>query len=98
MPVKRPKLDPATQKPEKKSDIDKWYIVNYTKLYGNDAQKLEIKECIKEHTVERTSQLTKQPYNDIELKAVRDKFCEIFFPQFVEKKGKKGFFDLVDEL
>ena len=98
MAVKKPKLDPATQTPEKKGDIDKMFIVAYTKLHGTEAQRAEMKKCIQEHTVERVSQLTKKPYKDIELKAVRDKFCEMFFPQFVEKKGKKDFFDLVDEL
>lgn len=98
MATKKVKLDPAVDKPEKKGDIDKLYIVGYTKLHGTPEQRAEIKKCIQEHTVTRVSQLTKKEYQDIELKAVRDKFCEIFFPQFVVKKGKKGFFDLVDEL
>ena len=98
MAAKKPKLDPKTQKPEKKGDIDKMYIVEYTKLYGTPEQRAEMKACIKEHTVERTSQLTKKAYSDIELKAVRDKFCDLFFPEFNTKKGKKDFFDLVDEL
>lgn len=98
MATKKVKLDPATDKPEKISDIDKLYIVEYTKLHGNEEQRAIIKKCIQEHTVERVSQLTKKAYKDIELKAVRDKFCEVFFPALVEKKGKKGFFDLVDEL
>ena len=48
--------------------------------------------------MERVSQLTKKAYKDIELKAVRDQFCELFFPEFNTKKGAKDFFDLVDEL
>ena len=96
--AKRAKLDPKVDKPEKKSDIDKYFIVEYTKLHGTPEQRAEIKKSIAEHTVTRVSQLNKKEYQDIELKAVRDKFCEVFFPQFVEKKGKKGFFDLVDEL
>lgn len=92
------KLDPAVDIPEKKGDIDKVFIVEYAKLHGTPEQRTALKKCIKEHTVTRVSQLTKKEYQDIELKAVRDKFCEIFFPQFVEKKGKKSFFDLVDEL
>ena len=70
----------------------------YTKLYGSEEQRAKMKKCIQDHTVERTSQLTKKTYKDIELKAVRDKFCELFFPNLVQKKGKKSFFDLVDEL
>lgn len=98
MAAKKPKLDPKTQKPEKKGDIDKVYIVEYTKLYGTPEQRSIMKDCIKAHTVERVSQLTKKAYKDIELKAVRDQFCELFFPEFNTKKGAKDFFDLVDEL
>ncbi len=98
MATKKVKLDPATDKPEKIGDIDKLYIVGYTKLFGNEEQRAAMKKCIQEHTVERVSQLTKKAYKDIELKAVRDKFCEIFFPAFVEKKGKKTFWDEVNDL
>ncbi len=99
MAVKKPKLDPKTDIPEKKGDIDKVFIVEYTMLHGTEKQRAEIKKCIHENTVERTSQLTKKPYKDIKLQVVRDKFCEMFFPQLVKKpNGKKTFFDLVDEL
>lgn len=96
--MKKPKLNPLTEKPTKKGDIDKAYIVAYTKAYGDAKQRKTMKECILAHTVERVSQLTKEPYKDIELKVVRDKFCELFFPQLNEKKGSKSFFDEVDEL
>lgn len=96
--AKRRKLDPATEKPTCKSDIDRYYIVSYTKLYGTPEQRQEMKEFIKSHTVERTSQLTKKPYTDIQLKACREKFCELFFPQFNTPKGKRTFFDEVDDL
>lgn len=92
------KLDPAVDIPERKGDIDKNYIVKYAKLHGTPEQRAELKDCILKNTVTRTSQLTKKDYQDIKLKAVRNKFCELFFPQFVEKKGKKSFFELVDEL
>lgn len=98
MATKKIKLDPKVDKPEKRGDIDKEFIVEYTILYGTPDQRAAIKKCIKEHTVERTSQLTKKPYKDIELKPVRNKFCELFFPKLIEKKTKGGFFDLVDEL
>ena len=96
--MKKSKLNPQSEKPTCKSDIDKRYIVEYTKLFGTPEQKEIIKQCIKEHTVDRVSQLTKQPYKDIELKAVRDQFCALFFPQLNIKSGSKSFFDLVDEL
>lgn len=92
------KLDPATDKPAKKGDIDKNYMVQYAKLFGTPEQRAELKKCIKEHTVEKLSKLTGNTYKDIELKVVRDKFCELFFPQFIEKKGKRSFFDEVEDL
>ena len=49
----------------------------------------KIKKLIKENTVERMSALTGKPYLDIKIKPVRDKFCEFFFPQFLEKKAAK---------
>lgn len=98
MATKKIKLDPKVDKPERKGDIDKMYIVQYTKLFGSKEQRAAMKECIKENTETRISQLTKKPYTDIKLKAVRDKFCELFFPEFIQKKGKKSFFDIVDEL
>lgn len=98
MATKKKKLDPATERPEKKGDIDKFYIVEYTKLFGTKEQKATIKKIINENTVERTSQLTKEVYKDINLKTVRDAFCDMFFPELNTKKGKKDFFDLVNEL
>ncbi len=84
--------------PLKKGEIDKFYIVEYTKANGTAAQRAEIKKLIKENTVERMSALTGKPYLDIKIKPVRDKFCEFFFPQFLEKKAAKTIFDLADEL
>ena len=98
MAAKKPKLNPVSETPTKKSDIDKMYIVEYTKLHGTPEQREKIKKAIQENTVERTSQLTKQKYKDIKLKEVREVFCGIFFPQLNTKKAKKDFFDLVDEL
>ena len=85
-------------KPTKRADIDKVYIVEYTKINGTPEQRKAIKEAIQKHTVERVSQLTKKKYKDVELKAVRDLFCDLFFPELNVKAGKKGFFDLVNEL
>ena len=98
MATKKIKLDPKVDKPERRGDIDKMYIVQYTKLYGNKDQRAAMKQCIQENTETRISQLTKKPYTDIKLKVVRNKFCELFFPELMEKKGKKKFFDIVDEL
>ena len=93
------KLDAAKgELPEKKSDIDKMYIVQYTKLHGTPEQRAAIKQLIKDNTEEKMSQLTKKTYQDVRIKPIRDKFCDFFFPQFNTKKAAKTFFDLVDEL
>ena len=96
--AKRLKLDPKTQEPTCLSDIDKYYVVEYTKLNGTPEQRAKIKEVIKKNTVERISQLTKKPYKDVKMKEVRQVFCGEFFKALVEKKGKGTFEDLVDEL
>ena len=93
-------------KPTKRADISKMYMVEYTKLFGTDKQKKEFKKIIQDNVVTKTSPLTKEPYQDINLKIVREKFCEMFFPELTEagqkkkKKAKKSddFFSLVDEL
>lgn len=99
MATKKTKLDPRIDKPEKKGDIDKNFIVQYALLHGTREQRAELKKCILAHKVERESPLTKSKYDDIELKPVRDKFCELFFPNLIVKKSpKKSFFDSVEEL
>ncbi len=96
--AKKAKLDPRTEKPTCLSDIDKYYVVEYTKLNGTPEQRAKIKEVIKKNTVERISQLTKKPYKDVKMKEVRQVFCGLFFKPLVEKKGKETFEDLVDDL
>ena len=85
--------------PEKKSDIDKMYVLEYTKLNGTPEQRARIKECIKKNTVERVSPLTQKPYMDVKMGEVRKVFCDEFFKNLNKKeKATKTFFDLVDEL
>ncbi len=86
MATKKRKLDPNVDKPTCRSDIDKYYVVAYTKLHGTPEQRAAIKQVIKENTVEKMSQLTKKPYNDVKMKAVREVFCGFFFPSLNVKK------------
>lgn len=97
MATKKRKLDPNVDKPTCKSDIDKYYVVAYTKLHGTPEQRAAIKKVIKENTVERISQLTKKPYKDVKMKAVREVFCGFFFDSLNAKK-KTSFEDEVDSL
>ena len=96
--AKKAKLDPRTEKPTCLSDIDKYYVVEYTKLNGTPEQRAKVKEAIKKNTVERISQLTKKPYKDVKMGAVRDLFCEYFFPHLNEKPGAKTFEDELADL
>ena len=96
--AKKAKLDARTEKPTCLSDIDKYYVVEYTKLNGTPEQRAKIKEVIKKNTVERISQLTKKPYKDVKMKEVRKAFCKEFFKSLVKEKGKITFDDLLDEL
>lgn len=96
--AKKAKLDAKTQVPSCLSDIDKYYVVEYTKIHGTPEQRAEIKQVIQDNTVERISQLTKKPYKDVKMKEVRKAFCKIFFKSLVKEKGKVTFDDLLDEL
>ena len=97
--AKKAKLDPKTEKPTCLSDIDKYYVVEYTLLNGTPEQRAKIKKAIQDNTVQHTSQLTKKPYTDVKMKEVRQVFCQEFFKHLVEKKNKKSAFDdLVDSL
>ena len=98
MATKKKRLDPNVDVPTCKSDIDKYYVVAYTKLHGTPEQRAAIKQVIKDNTVEKISNFTKKPYNDVKMKAVRQKFCEFFFSYLNDKKSGKKFEDELDEL
>ena len=99
MKTKKRKLDPRTEVPTCKSDIDKVYVVEYTKLHGTAEQRALIKKTILENMEDKVSQLTKEPYKSIKMGKVREVFCAEFFPQLNDKKnGKKTFIALLDEL
>jgi len=98
MATKKAKLDATKETPTRLIDIDKYYVVEYTKLHGTPEQRAAIKKVIKENTVERISNFTKGPYSDVKMKEVRKVFCGFFFPKLVEPKGASTFDDLVDEL
>lgn len=93
------KLDAAKgEVPEKRDQIDKYYVVAYTKMHGTPEQRKAIKKVIQENTVERISNFTKKPYTDVKMKAVRDLFCEYFFPKLNDKPGTTTFDDELNDL
>jgi hypothetical protein len=96
--MSKARLDATKDTPEKRDQIDKYYVVAYTKLHGTPEQKAAIKKCIKDNTVERISNFTKKPYTDVKMKEVRNLFCSFFFPSLNDKPGTKTFDDLLDDL
>lgn len=72
--------------PTKREQIDKYYVVAYTKAHGTPEQRAAIKNVILENTVERISNFTKEPYKAVNMGKVRDLFCDYFFPKLNEKK------------
>ena len=98
MATKKRKLDPNVDVPTCKSDIDKYYVVAYTKAHGTPEQRAAVKAAIKSNTVEKISNFTKKPYSDVKMKEVREVFCGFFFPHLNAKKVKDDFDSLVDEL
>ena len=98
MATKKKRLDPNVDVPTCKSDIDKFYVVAYTMAHGTPAQRAAIKEVIKKNTVEKISNFTKKPYEDVKMKEVREVFCGFFFQHLNAKKVKEDFNSLVDKL
>lgn len=93
------KLDAAKGEiPEKRDQIDKYFVVAYTKLHGTPEQRKAIKKVIQKNTVERISNFTKKPYTDVKMKEVRDLFCEYFFQKLNDKPGTKTFDDELNDL
>lgn len=83
--------------PTEKAQIDKYYVVAYTKANGTPAQRAAIKKVILDNTVERISNFTKKPYKAVNMGEVRKVFCDFFFPKLNEKKST-SFIDELDEL
>ncbi len=99
--AKRLKLDPKTDKPTCLSDIDKNYVIEYTKLHGTPEQRAEIKKVMLENVKEGKSNFNGKPYKDIKMKAVRRVFVKAFFPALdpdERKKGSKTILDKINEL
>ena len=94
-------LNPLTEAPTNKTQITKAFMIAYiTSGKATPEQIKEFKKVVKDNQKEFTSKLTNKTYEDIDIKAVREKFCDMFFPQLNIKKVKKGksFTDIILEL
>ena len=76
--------------PTSKTKITKAFMLEYVKVKATEEQKAEFTKFAKANTKD----------NDIDLKVVREKFCELFFPQLSAegKKNKKTFLESLEEL
>ena len=88
-------LNPLTDTPTNKVDVTKPFMLAYLKAGIGDPDKVkEFKKFVakKENQKEYINRLTNEPYIDIDIPKVRKKFCELFFPQLLEKKKGGGTF------
>ena len=90
------KLNPKTDIPSSKTQITKQFMLGYIKEKGTEADKAWFKKIANDYKIERTSKLDGKTYQDIDIKPVRQAFCDRFFPQL--NKSSNSFFDEVNNL
>jgi len=79
--------------PKTKRDITKSFMLSYIKgkKISDEDRKWFASICL-ENEVEKTNNLTKEKYNDIDIPKVRDEFIKKFFPEMLNQK-KISFID-----
>ena len=94
-------LNPLTDTPTSKTDITKPFMLAYVKSGVADPAKLkEFKAFAKDpaNQKEYINKLNNQPYMDINIPVVREKFCALFFPNLLVKKKKGSWLDELDKV
>jgi len=94
-------LNPLTDTPTSKTDITKPFMLAYLKSGLAEPDKVkEFKIFAKDpkNQKEYVNRLTNEPYMDINIPVVREKFCQLFFPNLLVKKKKGSWLDELDEL
>ncbi len=98
-------LNPLTDTPTSKVDITKPYMKAF--MRSEKATKEDVvwfitlcknPEYRKDYENKFAKEGEPKTYNDIDIPKVREEFCKKFFPNLVEKKGKKTFTDELDEI
>lgn len=93
------KLNAKTDTPTTKTQITKGFMLDYVKINGSEEDKAWFKALVNENKVEKDSKLPNgKAYETIDIKAVRNAFCDRFFPQLNQKKKANSFFDDVNSL
>lgn len=100
-----PKLKAANgDKPQVRAQLSKEYMVEYAALNGTPEQRAIVKKAFNDNKVEKANKISNgKPFITYNLGNVREIFCQQFFPELcskpkAEKKAKKTFADLLDEL
>ena len=85
-------LNPLTDTPTSKTDITKPFMLAYLKSGLAEPDK------VKEFKIFAKDPKNQKPYMDINIPVVREKFCQLFFPNLLVKKKKGSWLDELDEL
>ena len=96
MASSKPTLNPLTDVPKNKTEVTKPFMKAYIKSEkATDADRAWFKTIVgnPEYQEQKINRLDNKPYTDINIPKVREKFCEKFFPNLLEKKKKTSFID-----
>ncbi len=91
-------------KPQVRAQLSKEYMAEYAFLNGTKEQRAIIKKAFDDNKVEKANKISNgKPFITYNLGNVREIFCQQFFPELcakpkTERKQKKTFADLLDEL
>ena len=94
-------LNPLTDTPTNKTEITKPFMMAYLKSGLADSAKLiEFKAFAKDpaNQKEYLNRLTGEPYMDINIPVVREKFCQLFYPNLLAKKKTITWLEELDNL
>lgn len=97
----KPTINPLTGSPKNKTDITKPFMIAYMKSnLPSQADKEWFKDIVRnpEYQKEYYNRFTQERYIDIDIPKVREKFCERFYPNLLEKKKNQTFIDMILDL
>ena len=98
----KPTLNPLTDTPKNKTEITKPFMLAYMKSSRASREDIEwFKDIVRNPENIKTyyNRFTQENYQDIDIPKVREKFCERFYPNLIEKKKKnKTFIETIESL
>lgn len=98
----KPTLNPLTDTPKNKTDITKGFMLAYMKSSKPTREDIDwFKEIVRNPEYIKTyyNRFTQENYQDIDIPKVREKFCERFYPNLIQKKKKnRTFIETIESL